>query len=628
MATIIDTFIVKLGLDSSDLSKKGGDATKSLKSLESQGAKTEQGVSKIGKTSKEAASGVGELTKAFAGLLAVLGGAAALRAFIEDTIDSNAALSRLSKNLGVSVEDITAWGQAVEGLGGSAKGLQGTLSMLSQSQTELRLTGQSSLIPYFSSLGVAMAGVGGQARPVNDILLDLSDRFSKLDRPTANNLGKMMGIDQDTLNLLLLGRKEVELTIKRQKEHNAVTKAQAEESAKLQKSLIALRQGFTALGRDLLQQASPAIEKFLAILTSLSSWIQTNREFIKDLGIILGVVAAGLTAVSIAASPITLTVAAVVALAAAIALLWQDYQNWKRGGDTLLDWEKWKPGIDAAKDAIKGLASIVKDSFGAIFDEVSAVQKLINGDWRGAIAAGRKSDEKVRKGLSTALHTGVIGGVAGVALKAAPGTVRAFRTANGQTGTKEYMKQYFMDRGWTAEQASGIAANLWAESSGNTQATGDSGHAFGVAQWHEDRQAAFRRYKGKDIRQATLDEQLDFVNHELQRRGGADLHRAKTAAEAGAIVSREYEGPKDKDGEARKRAILAQQINGISGASTNVARAGSTPAALASAGGGGVSIDISTLNINTPTADPAAHARDFTNSLRYQFTAQANSGLN
>jgi hypothetical protein len=93
-----------------------------------------------------------------------------------------------------------------------------------------------------------MAGVGGQARPVNDILLDLSDRFSKLDRPTANNLGKMMGIDQDTLNLLLLGRKEVELTIKRQKEHNAVTKAQAEESAKLQKSLISLRQGFHGPG--------------------------------------------------------------------------------------------------------------------------------------------------------------------------------------------------------------------------------------------------------------------------------------------------------------------------------------------------------------------------------------------
>jgi hypothetical protein len=73
MATIIDSFIVRLGLDSSDLSKKGGDAGKALKSLESQGAKTEQSVSKIGKTSKEAASGVGELTKAFAGLLAVTG---------------------------------------------------------------------------------------------------------------------------------------------------------------------------------------------------------------------------------------------------------------------------------------------------------------------------------------------------------------------------------------------------------------------------------------------------------------------------------------------------------------------------------------------------------------------------
>lgn len=38
----------------------------------------------------------------------------------------------------------------------------------------------------------------------------------------------------------------------------------------------------------------------------------------------------------------------ITALAAGIALLWEDYQTWKEGGDSLIDWGKWKPEVDAA----------------------------------------------------------------------------------------------------------------------------------------------------------------------------------------------------------------------------------------------------------------------------------------
>ncbi|WP_342705140.1 phage tail tip lysozyme [Burkholderia arboris] len=128
-----------------------------------------------------------------------------------------------------------------------------------------------------------------------------------------------------------------------------------------------------------------------------------------------------------------------------------------------------------------------------------------------------------------------------------------------------------MLKGWTRQQASGIAANLWSESMYNPSAVGDNGHAYGIAQWHEDRQAAFKKLFGIDIRKSTLDQQLQFVDYELRngsdkgaRQAGNALMGSDNAAQAGAIVSRLYERPADADGEAAKRAQAADSIDSAS----------------------------------------------------------------
>src|SRR5260364_215450 len=72
---------------------------------------------------------------------------------------------------------------------------------------------------------------------------------------------------------------------------------------------------------------------------------------------------------------------------------------------------------------------------------------------------------------------------------------------------------FFEQKGWTHKQAAGIVANLKIESGLNPNAVGDGGKAYGIAQWHPPRQAEFRRAFGKDIRAATLTEQLEFQNH-------------------------------------------------------------------------------------------------------------------
>jgi hypothetical protein len=137
-------------------------------------------------------------------------------------------------------------------------------------------------------------------------------------------------------------------------------------------------------------------------------------------------------------------------------------------------------------------------------------------------------------------------------------------TPDGKSGSSSAVIDYFEKQGWTKEQAAGIAANLSAESKFDPRAVGDGGSAFGIGQWHPDRQAAFKEKFGKDIRESTLEEQLAFVQHELtqgrEQFAGAKLRQARTAQEAGATVSQYYERPGDVGGEAMRRSQLAGQM--------------------------------------------------------------------
>ena len=118
--------------------------------------------------------------------------------------------------------------------------------------------------------------------------------------------------------------------------------------------------------------------------------------------------------------------------------------------------------------------------------------------------------------------------------------------------------------GWTDAQAAGLASNVFRESTGNPGAVGDGGHAYGIGQWHKDRQQAFEAKFGHSIKGSTIDEQLEFMNYELrqgtEKSAGKKLMMATTAKEAGATVSRYYERPGDKVGEMGVRGAAAEEM--------------------------------------------------------------------
>lgn len=201
-------------------------------------------------------------------------------------------------------------------------------------------------------------------------------------------------------------------------------------------------------------------------------------------------------------------------------------------------------------------------------------------------AALKKSNEDLEKSIKEMRGSGTVvpgaaesGGAPVGEAPAAAGGRRYTTGGGGSPGSTAAAMKFFMSKGWTREQAAGIVANLVAESKLNPGIEGDGGSAYGIGQWHKDRQGDFAKWAGKGIRGSSFEEQLGFVHHELtegkERPAGDRLRAAKSAGAAGAVVSCYYERPGDVAGEAAKRAGMANGIYGTPIPGGNDATAGS-----------------------------------------------------
>lgn len=125
--------------------------------------------------------------------------------------------------------------------------------------------------------------------------------------------------------------------------------------------------------------------------------------------------------------------------------------------------------------------------------------------------------------------------------------INAAADENATGERSKYIQQKLMSMGFTASAAAGVVGNLVQESGLRTDAIGDNGTSGGLAQWHNERWEALKRFaaaRGKDW--TDLDTQIEFLAEEM-RTSYADTYAKMQSAElpeiAGQIMTDEYEKP-------------------------------------------------------------------------------------
>lgn len=125
--------------------------------------------------------------------------------------------------------------------------------------------------------------------------------------------------------------------------------------------------------------------------------------------------------------------------------------------------------------------------------------------------------------------------------------INAAADENATGERSKYIQQKLMSMGFTASAAAGVVGNLVQESGLRTDAIGDNGTSGGLAQWHNERLDALKRFAAARGKEWTdLDTQIEFLAEEM-RTSYADTYAKMQNAElpeiAGQIMTDEYEIP-------------------------------------------------------------------------------------
>lgn len=312
-----------------------------------------------------------------------------------------------SQRTGATVEGIKQIGYAVSQVGGSADSARGSLENLARF-----IRNNPGAEGFLNRLGVQTRDASGNMRDMATIFTGVGQRLSNMPYYRANQYAQMLGLDENTLMAMRRG------IGKFSGEYTAMAKAigynadvAAASSNKFMTSLRSfglmagmardkigsnLANGLAGSIDTLRRQIMENFPKIEGVITAtvkgilwagevigrivyrliqvgqgISDWWDSLDRQSQELIELIG----GLTAAwwllnrAMMASPVTW----VLGLVAAIALLWEDYQTWKEGGKSFVDWEKWQGEIDTAIINITDL----RDSVSTL---VKALGKLLGID--------------------------------------------------------------------------------------------------------------------------------------------------------------------------------------------------------------------------------------------------------
>ena len=507
--------------------------------LVSLGFKTDQ------KSLKEFSGGIENATKSVVKLVAAIQGAAlTVGAGVAAFASNLEALYFAAQRTGNSATGIKAFEKAMQNFGASSGE---ALSSIQAIANFMRYTPGAE--GFMKSLGVDTRDANGNLRETVDVMTDLGQVLAKKTTWEQKAYGDMLGLSDNVLRALVNGDFAREMDAQKERlKNNGFDKA----SKDAHKFMMGLRELQTYLEAFGLKVQDALMNKLGVSMDKLSDWFNLNGPMIAQ------------------------RVADIIVLFMAFA-------------------EKIGPAI---KWLVEKLIAL-DDATGGWSTKIIALLALLNVLGGATLISGILSLAGAFVSLGTAIAgaeaaagTGLAGG--GLLAKLGPllgrlgvGGALLFHSGGLNEGEDEELRKYrnkgstdsamafFMSMGWTKAQAAGIVSNLRKESNLDAGAVGDDGQAYGVAQWHPDRQRAFARWAGKDIRQSNIQEQLGFVNYELtqgaESRAGGLLRATNNARQAGEIVSRNYERPANADIEAGQRGLGAVHIE----QTTNINVAGS-----------------------------------------------------
>ena len=268
MASVVDELTVSLGLDASAFKRGLADTRANLKTTAEASTVTAKEMQAQGKRAGEFFSGI--KTEALS-LLGVLVGSAGLSAFVKDTASSFTALGYAAGNINLPVQELAAFRNMISENGGSADAAQSSLLSLANTMQGLKL-GLGAPGQFLAGLNV----IGGTYQDTPMAILQKFAQYSEnVPKTQSNAIGRMLGLDQDTMNLTQRGVGYFMDHMQQAMQRGVPSKEMVERQTSFYRSLMDVGQAASFAGQAFLDKYVPGLT---AASDALAKWISTNKE--------------------------------------------------------------------------------------------------------------------------------------------------------------------------------------------------------------------------------------------------------------------------------------------------------------------------------------------------------------
>lgn len=360
----VEQIFVELLLNAKGYNKDAEQAIKKSDKLEGGLKGVEKQSKSTGKNLETLTGGLGKVVKGIAGLATVIAAGTGLLKLAEEARKANDELNFLSQNLGMSSQNVKAWQGAAAAMGGSAQGMSNDMKNLNSSMNDFKMTGESSMLPMFNTLGVSMVDAQGKIRDTDKVMLDLADSMSRMNREEAVLMGQKLGFDEGTVNTLLQGRDAMKQMVDYHKQMYSSSKEELEASRKLSENQAKLGAHWASMKLMIGNAIVPLLIKMSDIALKFFEFLQRHQKTVKNvfqgLGIFLGMLVVPLLGKALLAltafiAPFAPFLLVVGAIGAAFIALYDDYKTWAEGGNSLFNWGAFSDYINNAKFSTENL---------------------------------------------------------------------------------------------------------------------------------------------------------------------------------------------------------------------------------------------------------------------------------
>lgn len=256
MATVIDSLLIELGLDTSKFDAAQKKSVEELRKFDEQAQKTskntQQGSKNVGDGFDKARNALVSLGVAFVGLKG-------FTQFSKEMTTANAGLGRNAQLFQMSARELDAWGGVLKTVGGDAETFQSSVQAMQQGIAGIKL-GDAAILTPLARLG-ALSSIDLNKGTVD--IYKLADALKAFKKENGEQLtytlAQQLGVNKETYMVLSQGSDAVRRLYDEQYKLSGVTAENTARAQKLQEQWGFTDQALSKVKNTLMDQLYPAM---------------------------------------------------------------------------------------------------------------------------------------------------------------------------------------------------------------------------------------------------------------------------------------------------------------------------------------------------------------------------------